>query len=253
MSKRSGVGSSRISIIGVPVDNIDMDGAVCHAQQRIKHEQQCTIFAMNPEKAIAARENGELYQCLDSAGLLIPDGIGIILASRLHGIDVKERVPGSELMPRLCEMAAKNGYSIFLFGAQEEVNKQAAITLMQRYPGLCVADRHNGYITEQETPELINKINASGAKLLFVALGSPRQEYWMQKYKNQLNVFILQGVGGTFDVISGQVKRAPKLWRALYLEWLYRLLSQPQRCLRQSRLPAYVWLVLRSRFGLLKF
>lgn len=240
---------TRITVTGVPVDNIDMEGAVFHAERMIELNEQCTIFAMNPEKAISAREDPELYECLDSAGLLIPDGIGIILAARLNGVAFRERVPGSELMPRLCAMAAKNGYGVFLFGAQEDTNLQAAEKLEQLYPGLNVAGRQNGYVTDDETPALIDEINTSGAKLLFVALGSPKQEYWMNEHKHKLNVVVLQGVGGTFDVISGNVKRAPRLWRSIHLEWLYRLLSQPKRFIRQSRLPAYVWLVLRSRFG----
>ncbi len=240
---------TRIMVTGVPVDNIDMDGAVSYAEQIINQGEQCTIFAMNPEKAIAARENPELYQCLSSAGLLIADGIGIILASRLNGVQFKERVPGSELMPKLCEMAAKNGHGIFLFGATEEVNLQAAEKLQQLYPSLIISDRQNGYVSDEGTPDLIEKINASGAKLLFVALGSPKQEHWMHQHKDKLNVQILQGVGGTFDVSSGNVKRAPKIWRKLHIEWLYRLLSQPKRFLRQSRLPTYVWLVIRYRLG----
>lgn len=243
---------TRISVTGVPVDNVDMDGAVAHALEMLKQDQQCTIFAMNPEKAIAARDNPELYQCLASAGLLIADGIGIILASRLHGIPFKSRVPGSELMPKLCEMAAANGYSVYLFGAKETTNQLAAEKLKQTYPELVIAGRHNGYVSDDEMPALIDDINQSGANLLFVALGSPKQEYWMSQYQAQLNVTILQGVGGTFDVISGTVKRAPKFWRMLHLEWLYRLLSQPRRFIRQSKLPAYVWLVISSKLGLLK-
>jgi N-acetylglucosaminyldiphosphoundecaprenol N-acetyl-beta-D-mannosaminyltransferase len=234
----------RIMVTGVPVDNVDMIGAIDHAEKMIEQGRQCTIFAMNPEKAIAARENPDLYECLSSAGLLIADGIGVVMAARLKGIPFKERVPGSELMPKLCEMAARNGSGVFLFGAKEEANQQAAEKLQQRYPGLNVAGRQNGYVAEDDMPALIDKINASGAKLLFVALGSPRQEQWMNKYKDRLNALVLQGVGGTFDVISGNVKRAPRLWRAAHLEWLYRLLSQPQRFLRQTRLPSYAWLVL---------
>ncbi|ARN74102.1 WecB/TagA/CpsF family glycosyltransferase [Oceanicoccus sagamiensis] len=243
---------TRMQVTGVPVDNIDMDGVVDHAQKMVAGNQQCTIFAMNPEKAVASLDDPELYDCLNSAGLLIADGIGIILASRIHGVPFKSRVPGSELMPRLCEMAAANSYPIFLFGAKEETNKLAAEKLVQTYPGLIIAGRQNGYVDESGMPDLINTINESGAKLLFVALGSPKQEYWMNQYKAQLDVLILQGVGGTFDVISGTVKRAPALWRFFHLEWLYRLLSQPRRFIRQSRLPAYVWLVIKSRLGLLK-
>ncbi|ROS05046.1 N-acetylglucosaminyldiphosphoundecaprenol N-acetyl-beta-D-mannosaminyltransferase [Sinobacterium caligoides] len=243
---------SRILVAGSPVDNIDMQGVVRHAETMIQQREKCTIFAMNPEKAIAAREDPELYECLNSAGLLIADGIGIILASRIHGVAFRERVPGSELMPKLCQMAAKNGYGVFLFGAKEEVNKNAADKLVEAYPGLQVVGRQNGYVSEAQTPALIEKINSSGAQLLFVALGSPKQEYWMSRHQEQLNVIIQQGVGGTFDVLAGNVKRAPALWRRFHMEWLYRLLSQPQRFLRQSRLPAYVWLVIRSRIGLVK-
>jgi len=244
--------NGRVIVAGSPIDNVGMDGAVRYAETMIEEGQQCTILAVNPEKVIAARETPELHACLNSAGLLIADGIGMILAARLHGLNFKERVPGSELMPRLCEMAAENGHSVFLYGAKEGVNKQAAEKLAQQYPGLVIAGRQDGYVAKEGMSALVDKINASGAKLLFVALGSPRQEYWITEHKSELSPLVIQGVGGTFDVISGSVKRAPKLWRAIHLEWLYRLLSQPQRFLRQTRLPAFVWLVLCDRMGLVK-
>lgn len=212
----------RITVTGVPVDNIDMEEAVLHVEQMIVANQKCAIFAMNPEKVIAARDDPVLFKCLSSAELLIADGIGIILASRLNGISFKERVPGSELMPKLCEMASKSGYGIFLFGAKEEVNAQTAARLVEMFPGLKIAGRQNGYVKQEETPDLIDKINASRADLLFVALGSPKQEYWIYQNRDRLNVTAMQGVGGTFDVISGNVRRAPKFWRAMHLEWLYR-------------------------------
>jgi len=133
------------------------------------------------------------------------------------------RVPGSELMPNLCELAARKGYGVFLLGAQEEVNKGSAEKLCQMYPGLKIMGRANGYFNEEDTPELIKKINASGANILFVALGSPKQEQWIQKWHSELNVNILQGIGGTLDTIVGKVKELQRFSVSLVWNWFYRL------------------------------
>jgi N-acetylglucosaminyldiphosphoundecaprenol N-acetyl-beta-D-mannosaminyltransferase len=230
----------RIDILGVPVDAVDMPGAVDFLCSHIATGSGCaTVFAVNPEKVMRARSDRALRDLLASATLLIPDGIGVVLAARWLGLGRFGRVPGSELMPNLCARAAAEGYGVFLFGARPEVNEAAAAALTRRYPALRIAGTQHGYVDEADMAALISRINESGAHVLFVALGSPRQEAWMHANAPALAVKVAQGVGGTFDVISGRVKRAPPLFLALNLEWLYRLLSDPRRLWRQRVLVGF--------------
>jgi N-acetylglucosaminyldiphosphoundecaprenol N-acetyl-beta-D-mannosaminyltransferase len=237
----------RVEILGVPVDCVTMAQAVQWVETTLASDQPRSVIAVNPEKVMKANQDPELLARLQKAGLLIPDGIGVVFAVRLLGLGQIERVPGSELMPKLCELAANKGYKVFLFGANQEVISQAAQVLLQRYPGLNIVGIQHGYMKEEEMPSVITAINRSQAELLFVALGSPKQELWMTRYLPALNVKVCQGVGGTFDVIAGRVKRAPLAFRLVHLEWLYRLLSQPSRILRQTALPMFAFRVLCRR------
>lgn len=241
----------RIDVLGAPVDCVTMVDAVNEAESWILHGMRPqTIFAVNPEKIIKAQSDATLLAGLRRSGLLIPDGIGVVVAARLLGLGKMKRVPGSELMPALCELAARKGFGVFLYGASPEVNAKAAAELEQRYPGIKIAGRQHGYVNEDEMPALVRQLNGSGAQILFVALGSPRQELWMDKYLPQLtSVRVCQGVGGTLDVIAGHVNRAPLFFRRIHLEWLYRLLSQPRRLLRQTALPRFAAQVVRARIA----
>jgi len=238
----------RTAVLGIPVDCVTMDGAVEFAQRLIEDGQKgCYVLAINPEKVMVLQKDKTLLKTFSSAALLIPDGIGVVMALRwLHGVNVN-RVPGSELMPRLCAMAANKGYGIFLYGSREDVNKGSAEKLCQMFPGLKIAGRANGYLKEEDMPELVRRINASGAKILFVALGSPKQEQWMQKWCANLDVNVIQGIGGTLDTIVGTVKRAPPIFCKLGLEWFYRLVTNPQRASRQKVLPVFAWKVIKEK------
>lgn len=241
----------RIDILGVPVDCVDMAGAVDFLCDHVEQGKGCaTVFAVNPEKVMRARRDTDLHRLLASATLLIPDGIGVVIAARWLKLGRFGRVPGSELMPRLCSEAAERGHGVFLFGARPEVNEAAAAALARRYPGLAIAGRQHGYVAKADMPALVERINASGADILFVALGSPRQEAWMCAHAADLNVKVAQGVGGTFDVLAGRVNRAPKFFRSVNLEWLYRLACEPRRIWRQRALLSFAVLVFgRMIFG----
>ena len=242
------LGVKRIEVCGVPVDCLTMAAALSMTEDWIETgNHPLTIFAVNPEKVIHAQHDPELLATLRGAGLLIPDGIGIVLAAYLLGLGHAERVPGAELMPKLCERAASKGYTVFLFGASAEVNQQAFAVLKERYPGIRIVGSQHGYVTQENMPAIVARINECLPDILFVALGSPMQERWMTRYLPTLNVKVCQGVGGTFDVIAGRVKRAPLVFRTLHLEWFYRLLSQPSRILRQTALPIFAFHVLRKR------
>ena len=239
----------RIEILGVPVDCVTMETAVNFAEKIIgdTRREAIRVVAVNPEKIIKAQENSALLLFLKEAQLLLPDGIGVVVAARLLGLAEMVRVPGSEFMPSLCERAAKRGFKIFLFGGAPEVNRKVVDVLRQRYPGIQIVGSQDGYVDEHGMPELINRINASEADILFLALGSPKQELWMDRYLQQTKVKLCQGVGGTFDVIAGNVKRAPLAFRKLNLEWFYRLMAQPSRILRQKALPKFAYRVLRRK------
>jgi N-acetylglucosaminyldiphosphoundecaprenol N-acetyl-beta-D-mannosaminyltransferase len=236
----------RVIISGVPVDCLDPGSAVAQVDRLLTRPAPSAIFAVNPEKIVQCGRDARVKQALESAGLLIPDGIGVVLAARLLHRARIARVPGCELMPALCAHAAARGLSVFLFGGAPGVAEAAAAELALRNPGLRIAGWQHGYLDAAESHALLARINALKPDMLFVALGSPKQELWITENLGKLDIKICQAVGGTFDVLAGRVKRAPRAFRALQLEWFYRLLSQPRRALRQSALPIFAGRVARA-------
>jgi N-acetylglucosaminyldiphosphoundecaprenol N-acetyl-beta-D-mannosaminyltransferase len=221
-----------------------MAQAVLIADELVRTGQRGSIIAINPEKIVAARENPELLAAINDAALLIPDGIGAVLAARFAGARVGPRVAGADLMPELCSLAAMRGYPVFLFGARPEVTPRACSALKVAFPGIRIAGYQNGYLSPAERSTLVERINASGARILFIGLGSPQQELWMRDNLPRLTtVNVCQGVGGTLDVLAGRVKRAPMSWRRSYLEWLYRIVSEPSRIRRFPKLVNFAFRV----------
>ncbi len=239
----------RHRILGAPVDALDMEGALERAARLLdgNGEPGC-VLAVNPEKIYFLRAHPELMDFFERAALLIPDGIGVVWALRtLAGVRTP-RVAGVDCMERLCALAAERGDSIFLFGAAEEINRKASETLPARFPGLRVAGRSNGYVSEEAMPALLDSMRQSGARILFVGMGSPKQEQWVRAHLACLpTIRVCQCVGGSFDVVSGAVRRAPRVFRQLHLEWFYRLACQPTRWRRQMNLLRFVGEVLTRR------
>lgn len=241
--------STRLKILNIQVDAVDRKEAI----QRVKNflakgSRPHAIFAVNPEKNFSIAKDGLFNDIIKNADLLLPDGIGVVLAARiLYGADL-ERLPGSEFIFDICDIAVNGSYGVFVFGAKEDVNRRAVDQLKIRYPDLKIVGRSNGYAKEFDMPNLIDRINASRAEILFLALGSPKQEKWYATYKNRLNhVKVVQGVGGTLDTIAGNVKRAPMIWQKFSAEWLYRLIMEPKRIKRQRVLPIFAARVLMSK------
>lgn len=229
----------RVEVLGVPVDCVTMRQALAAVEAMLAGDRPETVIAVNPEKVMKARRDPALLNQLMRAGLLIPDGIGVVVAARGKSLERVERVAGADLMPMICDLAARRGHPVFLFGATPEANRLAVETLRGHYPDIRIVGAQHGYLTDDEMPEVIRQINESQAEVLFIALGSPAQEIWMDRYLPQVNVKVCQGVGGTFDVLAGRVKRAPWLVRRVHLEWLYRLLVEPRRIARQAALPKF--------------
>lgn len=229
--------------LGVNVSPLSYEGIVNEIKSRMARREQSTIIAVNPEKVITANRDPQVKTLINESTFQIPDGVGVLLASKLKGGKITSRVTGVDMMGRLLDFAASEGHPVYFYGAKEEVVTKAISEIQNDRPTLNVAGYTNGY--EKDEAALVQRIHASGAKILFVALGSPKQELWIKRnLKNLPNVLVFQGVGGSFDVFSGMVKRAPAFFRKFGLEWLYRLASNPSRIKRQLNLPLFLWRVL---------
>ena len=239
----------RLAILDIWVDAVDRAAAIRRAETFLQGDRPRAVFASNPEKVFSVPADPLLHRAYREAGLLLPDGIGMVLAARiLYGARL-ERVPGSEFIFDLCALAARDGHPVFVYGAKEAVNRDAVKKLQRRFPDLIVAGRQDGYLPEAEMPALVEQINRSGTRILFLALGSPKQERWFAAHRDRLaTVRVCQGIGGTLDTIAGTVRRAPPAWCRLHLEWLYRLLDDPRRARRQRVLPLFAARVLLQGF-----
>lgn len=243
----------RYPILNIWTDAVTKVQALAKVDEFIKSgDRPHTVFATNPEKNFSVPKDAFLYDCFKRADLLLPDGIGMVMAAKLlYGVEIS-RVPGCEFMQEICALAAEKRYKVFLYGAKEEVNEEAVRVLEKRLPGLEVVGRCNGYWPEDKMEELVASINASRAQILFLALGSPKQEKWFAKYSGRLeHVRVCQGIGGTLDVITGSVKRAPAFFCNLGLEWFYRLITEPKRLKRQRVLPLFAWQVVIAKIKML--
>lgn len=235
-----------VRILGKPVHLVDMEQAVSYLCSQASTGNKQFVLAMNPEKIMKAREDDQLSRIIEKkATLLIADGVGLVLAGKIRGLPPIPRVTGVGLFEELVASAAQDARSIFLYGARESVVEKAAKVLKERYPGLSIAGVQHGYEKDEEL--VVSRIQEAKPDYLFVALGSPAQEKWISRNLKRLPVKLAMGVGGTFDVVAGNVKRAPEWAQKWGLEWLYRLVKQPSRAKRMLSLPKFMWLVLFSR------
>jgi N-acetylglucosaminyldiphosphoundecaprenol N-acetyl-beta-D-mannosaminyltransferase len=228
---------TRIEIMGIPVTVLNSYAhAVRCIVDGVNRDQKISCVAITPEKIYRARRKKELKEILRAADLCICDGAGTAAAARLlHGCKIP-RITGIQLFFDLVACAEEKGLQIFLLGATPESNEEAYEQLKQLHPKLHIAGRQHGYFSNND--EVISKINDSGADMLFIAMGSPRQEKWMATYRRQIHVPYCMGVGGVFDVLSGHARWAPRICRKTGTEWLYRLILEPRRFQRN----ALVWL-----------
>ncbi|MED2737790.1 WecB/TagA/CpsF family glycosyltransferase [Bacillus toyonensis] len=206
--------------------------------QDIEQQKQSFIVAINPEKIMHGTKDSELKELLNSATYQIPDGYGVVYLSKKQNGNIKERVTGCDLFQQLCELSSLNNKKVFLYGGKTGVALKAKEVLESRYPGLQIVGTLDGY--EKDNRYIIDTINKAKPDFLFVALGSPRQELWIKENMKKLNVSIFQGVGGSFDVVSGNLKRAPKWMQKIGLEWLYRVLIEPKRIVRILKLVKFL-------------
>lgn len=243
-----------IRILGIRVDEYDMResldliGAFIAQSRRETAPPLRQVITINPEGVWLARQDQDLARIVEQAALVTPDGNGILWGARQLGHPLRQRVTGVELLEALCAQGEKQGWRVYLLGAKPGVAAQAAQRLLERYPQLQIVGWDDGYFRQREA-QAIAQVKEARADLLFAALGMPYQEQWLYQHRQELGCGVALGVGGSFDVIAGLVRRAPLLWQRLKLEWLWRLLADPKRWRRFLVLPKYMWQVKRERWG----
>jgi len=237
----------RINVLNVCFDNLTIQQAVARAAEIIGCGEKSYVVTPNPEIVWSARHDSGLQAALNGAGLVLPDGIGVILAARILGTPLREKIPGIEFAAQCFEALAQSGGSVFLFGAKPGIAEQAGRKLAEAYPGLVVAGTANGYF--KDDAPIIELINKSHPDMLLVCLGSPKQERWIAANLDRLDVHLCAGLGGSLDVFAGAVPRAPAFFRKLELEWLYRLFREPRRIKRMIKLPLFVFAVILKKLS----
>lgn len=239
-------------IFGIPVNALTYQDAVDWVAESVVTGKRSWILAINPEKIMKALSDEKLRDLLVQADLFIPDGIGVLWAGKVLGKPFPQRVSGVDILVLLVKEAAKRGWKIFLLGAPPGASQEVANGWEKQYPGLQVVGCQHGFYQEEEEAQVVAKIRVAAPDLLFVAMGSPRQEQFIVSNRTGLGVPVCMGVGGSFDVISGRKKRAPAWMQKSGLEWSYRLFLEPSRILRMAALPKFVVLVLRKKAAMLR-
>ena len=234
-------------VLGVPFDAVTMQEAVARAKAMLQDGGQHFICTPNPEIVMEAQKDKELMGILKEADMVVPDGIGVVWASKYSEIRLTERVAGYDLGQNLMAELAGTGETFYFFGGAPGVASTAARKMMRKYAGLKVVGVHNGYFDEKEEKKIIQDINKLSPSILLVGLGAPKQEKWIYDNLRLTGAKVAIGVGGSFDVMAGNVKRAPKIFRKLGLEWFYRLITQPTRWKRMMRLPKFALTVLKTK------
>lgn len=235
----------RVNVLNVGFDDLSMAEAKAEALGLIRDEKTAYTVTPNPEIVWEARKNSDLKAALDSADLVIPDGIGIVYGAAILKTPLKERVPGIELGTLLIEEMSRSGGRVYLLGSKPGVAERAAEELKKRFPGLVICGTGDGYF--KDDGPVIEKINEQRPDLLLVCLGFPKQEIWMYRCRDRVRAGMMMGLGGALDVFAGDVRRAPEAWCRLGLEWLYRLLKQPSRIKRMIKLPIFLLAVIAER------
>lgn len=230
-----------VQLRGVNFTPASLEELSTHILDRIRSGEHTAVFTPNSEIVQLCIDEPSLYEVINSAEVIIPDGIGVVKAAKILKLPINERVPGIELGERIISLADES-LPVFFMGGKPGVAETAAEKLKEKYPALTVCGTHDGYFKKEgeENDAVIDEINSSGAKVLFVCLGAPAQEKWIYSYRDRLpGVQLLMGLGGSLDVFSGKVERAPAFFCKTGLEWFYRLLKEPWRIGRMMNLPKF--------------
>ena len=234
---------NRLNILGVGVDTLNMRQATDFLMSAMETDGLTSVYTPNSEIILHAYKNPDYADVLNRAGLVTPDGIGVIYASKILKRPLPERVSGFDLANEVLKAAAPQNKTLYLFGGKPGVAKRAAEKIIELYPGINIVGISDGYFDDEKEAKIVADINEKSPDLLFVCLGFPKQERWIDAHKD-LKAKVTMGIGGSLDVFAGEVKRAPEFFQKTGLEWLYRLIKQPSRFVRMLALPKFGFTVL---------
>lgn len=243
---------NRITILNTTIDNLSMRETLDHIEEAIENKQQIHHTVVNAGKIVALQKDLELRKSVNEADIINADGQAVVWAAKFLRKPLKERVAGIDLMANLVEKAHTNGYKIFFFGAKEEIVKEVVAIYSEKYSPDIIAGYRNGYFDKSEETKIANQIATSGAQLLFVAISSPTKENFLYHNKDVLSkVNFTMGVGGSFDVVAGLVKRAPVWMQKIGLEWFYRFIQEPKRMWKRYLVgnSKFLFLMLKEKFS----
>ncbi|MBR4950072.1 MAG: WecB/TagA/CpsF family glycosyltransferase [Clostridia bacterium] len=232
----------KVKIRDVFIDNVTLEEAVEKTIELSKTMSANIVITPNAEIAQLCHENEKLKEVVNSAQLVVPDGIGVVMASKIIGKPLKEKVAGYEVAKNLFPHLEKENLSVFFFGSKPGVAQTAAENVLKDYPNLNICGIRDGYFKDSD--EIIAEINEKEPNVLFVCLGAPKQEFFMFDNKDKIKAGVMLGLGGSLDVMAGTVKRAPDFFVRFGLEWFYRLMKEPKRIGRMMKLPKYLFSII---------
>lgn len=238
---------NQIHVLSVPIDVVTMTEAVDRVLSLVGQPKLHMVATANAEMIMMAQDNQRLLEVLQQADLVVPDGAGALWAAEQQGQRFPERVTGCDLLQQLLKAAKAHNIKVYCLGGAEGVVKKALENMTAELGELPVVGYHSGYFTAEEEVDILDEIQRSGAQLVFIAFGVPKQEFWIQEKLAHLDGVVAMGVGGSFDVLAGMLKRAPLWMQENRLEWLYRLALQPKRIIRMLALPKFMWTVWRHK------
>ncbi|MBP7569179.1 MAG: WecB/TagA/CpsF family glycosyltransferase [Acidobacteria bacterium] len=248
----SGHGETRV-LFGVPIDAVSMTEVMDRVDEAIVGRRRLQIGVVNAAKLVNMRRDPTLQHSVLSSDLILADGMAVVWASRILRAPLPERVAGIDVMTAILERANRLQYRIYCLGATQAVLDAVAVRMAAEYPGARLVGRHHGYFSPEEEPEVADDIGHSGADILLVAMTSPKKEEFLARWSDRLGVPVCHGVGGSFDVFAGKVRRAPAAWQRLGLEWLYRVKQEPARLWKRYLFTnaAFCWMTVREAAGTL--
>ncbi len=240
----------RVKICDIPVDVLTMGQTIDIIDRAISERKTIHHVVINAAKVVNAQKDEELKKSITDCDIINADGQAIVWASRFLNVPLPERVAGIDLMDELVRLAAKKKYKVFLLGAKEEIVKKVANTYSDKYGPAIIAGYRNGYFKKEEELQVAKQIAESNADILFVAITSPKKEIFLNTYKKEINIPFIMGVGGSFDVVAGFVKRAPVWMQRSGLEWFFRVIQEPKRMWKRYLVgnSEFIYLILKEKF-----
>lgn len=243
---------NKVKIFGINIKNTTLLEVMSLLEEKLEEDKLFTIATPNTEIAMRSKDEPYLSKIINSFDLVVPDGIGLIYASKIKKLPLKERVTGFDISIELLKLGEKKPLKLFILAGKPGISEKAARNVEKEYPGISVVGNRNGYFSLGDEKEIVEEINSKNPDIIFVGLGFPKQEEFIQRNKENLNSKIIIGNGGVTDILAGESKRAPDIFIKMNLEWFYRLITDPSRIKRQLAIPKFMYNVVVNKESVLE-